>query len=202
MLGMPARNLYSKFGFIETEGSIIGPHGVPNCRMTVDLSSEQRSGSFHYSYPDFIKRALRKEFCGACNREPMPNGMVVIEENDQVWIVGEYPGQGRLFGKMFVMPTKHTFHFEDMPETDAAAFMNEVQRVGRALRKVIGAVKINYEMHSNTGAHLHIHICPRYLDDDFPGKPIDLSCPSNPVPYESYEEYMWFVEQMRKELSQ
>ena len=77
--------------------------------------------------------------------------------------------------------------------------MNEVQRVGKALRKITGAEKINYEMHSNSGAHLHIHLFPCYLDDDFPGLPIQYSL-TEPAPYESYEEYLWFIEQMRKVL--
>jgi diadenosine tetraphosphate (Ap4A) HIT family hydrolase len=100
---------------------------------------------------------------------------------------------------MYVMPVEHCFHFEDMLEADAAVFMNEVQRVGRALRKVTGAVKINYEMHSNSGAHLHIHLFPRYLDDEFPGMAIDVQQRES-APYKSYEEYLWFIEQMRKEL--
>ena len=103
---------------------------------------------------------------------------------------------------MFIMPVKHTFHYEDMNENDMTGFMGEVQRVGKALRKITGAEKINYEMHANTGSHLHIHICPRYLDDDFPGMAIDLSRSSEPAPYENYEEYLWFIEQMRKELSE
>ncbi len=198
--GAPAKNLYRKFGFVETESNLTGPFGLPICRMTLDLSSEKRGGSFHYNYPKFIKTAQR-EFCPVCNDGPAPDDQIDIEINDIVWICGEYPGQGRLFGKMYVMPRNHAFHFEDMSEDEAARFMSEVQRVGRALRKVTGAEKINYEMHSNSGAHLHIHICPRYLDDDFPSKAIDLSCPSNPIPYESYEEYLWFIEQMRKELN-
>ena len=48
---------------------------------------------------------------------------------------------------------------------------------------------------------VHIHLFPRYLDDDFPSAPIDYLV-SEPAPYESYEEFLWFVEQMRKELSQ
>jgi diadenosine tetraphosphate (Ap4A) HIT family hydrolase len=99
------------------------------------------------------------------------------------------------------MPMEHYFHFEDMPKADAAAFMNEVQRVGKALRKVTGAEKINYEMHANSGAHLHIHLFPRYLDDDFPSAPIDYRI-SEPAPYESYDEFLWFVEQLRRELKE
>lgn len=198
--GVPAKNLYRKFGFAETESNLLLPHfyGQLVCRMTADLSGEKRGGSFHYRFPDFIK-AAQKESCPACNNEPMPDGQIDIILTDKICVGGEYPGQGRLFGKCHVMPMKHYFHFEDMPDEEAAAFMREVKRVGKALRKVTGAVKINYEMHANSGAHLHIHLFPRYLDDDFPSAPIDYRI-SEPAPYESYDEYLWFVEQMRKEL--
>jgi diadenosine tetraphosphate (Ap4A) HIT family hydrolase/ribosomal protein S18 acetylase RimI-like enzyme len=179
--------LFRKFGFIETKSG-----------LTADLTKEKRGGSFHYKYPEFMK-ASEKEHCPVCNQEPAPLGHIDIETNDKVWICGEYPGQGRLFGKMYVMPRKHCFHFEDMSPEDMTDFMNEVRRVGSALRKVTGAVKINYEMHSNSGAHLHIHLFPRYLDDEFPSAPIDYR-EKEPAPYESYEEFLWFVERMRKEL--
>jgi len=196
--GVPAKNLYRKFGFVETEGDLVGPHNLPICRMTADLSSEKRGASFHYRYPDFIKRA-DKAFCPVCNGAPAPDGQTDIEVNDKVWICGEYPGQARLFGKMYVMPRKHYFHFEDMPADEMVGYMSEVQRIGTALRKVTGAVKINYEMHANSEVHLHIHLFPRYLDDDFPSAPIDYRI-TKPAPYESYEEYLWLIDQMRKEL--
>lgn len=195
--GMAARALYEKFGFVEKR--VFKHDGLPRCEMVRPASDEKRGGSFHYRYPDFINVA-QKENCPACNNEPMPDSQIDIVLTDKICVGGEYPGQGRLFGKCYVMPLEHYFHFEDMPEADAAAFMNEVQRVGRALRKVTGAVKINYEMHANSGAHLHIHLFPRYLDDDFPSAPIDYRV-SEPAPYESHEEYLWFVEQMRKELT-
>jgi len=194
--GTAARVLYRKHGFTGEKPYI--HDGLPRCEMKRPASTEKRGGSFHYRYHDFIK-AAQKENCPACNNEPMPVGHIDIVLNDKICVGGEYPGQGRLFGKLYIMPMEHYFHFEDMPETDAAFFMSEVQRVGRALRKVTGAVKINYEIHANSGAHLHIHLFPRYLDDEFPSAPIDYRI-SEPAPYESYEEYIWFVEQMRKEL--
>jgi len=197
--GVPAKNLYRKYGFAETDSYLIGPHNHPRCLMTADLSGEKRGKSFHYRYPKFIMNS-QKEFCPACNDEPMPNDQTDIACNDICWICGEYPGQGRLFGKMYVMPRKHYFHFEDMPADEAAVFMNEVRRVGRALRKVTGAVKINYEMHANTGAHIHIHLFPRYLDDEFPSLPIDYH-DNEPAPYEDYDEYLWFIQRMREELT-
>ena len=196
--GMAARALYQKFGFAEQR--VFELDGLPRSEMVRPASDEKRGGSFHYRYPEFIK-AAQKEFCLVCNDEPAPDGQNDIAINEKVWIVAEYPGQGRLFGKMYVMPREHYFHFEDMPEAAAAAFMNEVQRAGKALRKVTGAVKINYEMHSNSGAHLHIHLFPRYLDDDFPSAPIDYRL-NEPAPYESWDEYLWFIEQMREELRQ
>jgi len=198
--GAAVRAMYKNHGFTGEKPCTHNVHGMdlPRSEMTRPAASEKRGGSFHYRYPAFIK-AAQKENCLACNNEPMPDGHIDIVLTDKICVGGEYPGQGRLFGKCYVMPTEHYFHFEDMPEADAAAFMNEVQRVGKALRKVTGAVKINYEMHANSGAHLHIHLFPRYLDDDFPSAPIDYRI-SEPAPYESHEEYLWFIEQMRKEL--
>ena len=195
--GTAARSLYKKYGF--SEEKFIEHNGQPRSEMTRPAGSEKRGSSFHYRYPEFIK-AAQKENCPVCNNEPMPDGQIDIILTDKICVGGEYPGQGRLFGKLYVMPMEHYFHFEDMPEFNAAAFMNEVQRVGKALRKVTGAVKINYEMHANSGAHLHIHLFPRYLDDDFPSAPIDYRI-NEPAPYESYDEYLWFIEQMRNELS-
>ena len=194
--GMAARALYKKFGFISEKSTTY--NGFPRCEMIRPASNEKRGGSFHYRYPEFIK-AADKENCPVCNDDPAPDGQCDIAVNEKVWICGDYPGQGRLFGKIYVIPREHYFHFEDMPETAVADFMNEVKRVGKALRKITGAEKINYEMHSNSGAHLHIHLFPRYLDDDFPSAPIDYRI-SEPAPYESYEEFLWFIDQMRNEL--
>jgi diadenosine tetraphosphate (Ap4A) HIT family hydrolase/ribosomal protein S18 acetylase RimI-like enzyme len=194
--GFPAKAVYRKFGFTDKE--YIEHDGQPRVIMSRPPTAEKRGGSFHYHYPEFI-RAAGREHCPVCNDEPMPDGQNDIEINDTIWVCGEYPGQGRLFGKLYVMPRVHAFHFEDMPPENVAAFMCEVQLVGRALRKVTGAVKINYEMHSNSGAHLHIHLFPRYLDDDFPSAPIDYRV-AEPAAYESYEEYLWFIEKMREEL--
>lgn len=194
--GVAARAVYRKYRFSDEKPTT--HNGLPRCEMKRPASTERRGGSFHFRYPKYIE-AARRESCPVCNGEPAPDGQYDIEANDRVWICGEYPGQGRLFGKLYVMPRNHYFHFEDMPEAEMAGFMREVQRVGRVLRKVTGAEKINYEMHANSGAHLHIHLFPRYLDDDFPSTPIDYRV-SQPAPYESYDEFLWFIEQMRKAL--
>ena len=189
-------SICEKHDFVIANDEII--QGVNHHNLVRKATTEKRGKSFHYRYSDFIQTS-QKENC-PCITEPESDDKTDdILKNDIFWIHGEYPGQGRLFGKLCVIPMEHYFHFEDMPETDAAVFMIEVQRVGKALRKVTGAVKINYEMHANSGAHIHIHLFPRYLDDDFPSAPIDYRV-SEPAPYESYEEYLWFIERMREEL--
>lgn len=196
--GTAARTLYRKYGFTEEKQIVSG--GLPRSEMKHPADNENHPKSFHYRYPEFIKEALNKEYCPCTIDLDHANtdGDVIFSE--QFWACLEYPGQGRLFGKMFVAPQEHYYHFEDMPETEANRFMNEVRRIGRVLRSVTGAVKINYEMHSNSGAHLHIHLFPRYLDDDFPGMAIDV-LQREPAPYKSYEEFLWLVKQMRIELN-
>ena len=129
----------------------------------------------------------------------MPEGLVEIAELDHAWAVAERRAQGRLFGKCHVMSKLHNELFYDLPEAEMAGFMRDVQRVAGALHRVTGAVKINYEMHGNTGAHLHLHLFPRYLDDDFPSAPIDYRI-TEPSPYEDEAEFEWFVERMRAEM--
>ena len=195
-LGMAARALYKKYGF--TEERPIIHDGPPRCEMSRPASAEKRGRSFHYDYPRYARHA-QEEFCPPCNAEPMPEGLDDIAELEYSWATAEYPGQGRLFGKMHMLLKPHFIHFDEVPEDTMLGFMREVQRVGGALRRVTGAVKINYEMHANTGPHLHVHLFPRYLDDDFPSAPIDYRV-TEPAPYEDYDEYLWFIERMREEL--
>lgn len=60
-------------------------------------------------------------------------------------------------------------------------------------------MKINYKIHGHSEAHLHCHLFPHYLDDDFSSSPIDY-LQTEPPPYESPEEFDWFIEEMRKAL--
>lgn len=129
----------------------------------------------------------------------MPDGMEDVAILDYSWVTAEPTAQGRLFGKCVVGAKYHSVHFYDMPKEEMANFMSDVQKVAEVLHKVTGAVKINYEIHCNSAPHLHCHLFPRYLDDDFPSAPIDYRI-SEPTPYESEEEYRWFISEMRKRL--
>ena len=78
------------------------------------------------------------------------------------------------------IPEVHAGYVTEAVETrsspeQAGAFMRDMQRVGRALQAVTGAIKLNYEIHGNTIPHLHVHFYPRYRGDPFEGRPIDPS---------------------------
>ncbi len=67
----------------------------------------------------------------------------------------------------------HAVEIFDLAEADAYAFMRDMRLASRALQEVMGAIKINYEIHGNTIPHLHLHLWPRQIGDRFEGGPID-----------------------------
>jgi diadenosine tetraphosphate (Ap4A) HIT family hydrolase len=156
-------------------------------------------GSFHYKYPKYATQSI-KEFCPCCNSLPMPEGMEEITELEHSWVNAEPKAQGKLWGKCTVTAKYHSVLFYDMPKEEMSGYMADVQKAAKALHWVSESIKINYEIHMNSGPHLHCHLFPRYLDDDFPSSPIDYRI-TEPSPYESDEEYRWFISKMRQMLN-
>jgi len=174
------------------------PAAAEKLLRVAGLQVAAQGGSFHHNYPRYARWAL-PETCPVCNDAPSESDQTTIAELECAWVDCSPNAQGRLFGKCTVLSKVHSEHFYDLPAPALAGFMADVQQVARALHKVTGAVKINHEMHGNSAPHLHVHLFPRYLDDDFPAAPIDYRL-TEPSPYESQEEYLWFVDQMRKAL--
>ena len=166
--------------------------------LCADRQCNPKGHSFHYRYPVYDKESDKK-YCPCCNSEPQPAGLIDIAELEYSWLTAERVAQGRLFGKCHVLCKKHYVHLYDMTEDDLKGFMGDVQKAAKALQEVTGAVKINYEIHGNTGPHLHCHLFPRYLDDDFPGQGIDVKL-IEPSPYESEEEFQWFFRKMQAKM--
>jgi diadenosine tetraphosphate (Ap4A) HIT family hydrolase len=158
-----------------------------------------KGNSFHYKYSQYHKES-KKEFCPCCNNLPAPEGLKEITKLEHSWVIAERVAQGRLFGKCHVLALKHYVNLYDMPVEDLTGFMSDVQKAAKALQQVTGAIKINYEIHGNSAPHLHCHLFPRDLDDDFPGQGIDVKL-VEPSPYESEEEFQWFFNKMKEKLS-
>ena len=166
--------------------------------LCADRQCAPKGQSFHYRFPEYEKSS-REEFCPCCTGAPQPPGLKDIAELEYAWVTAERTAQGRLFGKCHVLSKKHYVNFYDMASEDLAGFMEDVKKAAKTLIKVTGAVKINYEIHGNSGPHLHCHLFPRYLDDDFPGQGIDVNS-VEPSPYESEQEFEWFFSEMQKNL--
>ncbi len=93
----------------------------------------------------------------------------------------------------------HAVEPYELASEEAAAFMRDLQRVGRVVQELTGAVKMNYEIHGNTIPHLHLHVFPRYPGDPFEGGPIEprriRSSPYQPGDFEH------FVRQLQSKLA-
>lgn len=152
--------------------------------------------SFHTDYETW-KRQTQKEHCPVCNQLPMPAGMVDIVELPSSWLNAQ--PTVCLKGTCCVTAKVHAVELYELSDEELLSFMQDVARCARALKRVTGAVKINYEIHGNTSPHLHMHLFPRYLDDPFPGQPIDYRQKRADVYKE--DEFEQFVEDMREELA-
>lgn len=197
--GEAARRLYQKLGFIDVDTTLFDKLNNPRSKMAIAPSQAKRGASFHYHYAEYAKMA-NPEGCPVCQSQAAPNPPVILKELDYSWVECYEEAQGRLFGKCHVLSKKHSEHFYDMSKEDMSNFMSDVQKAAQALHQVTEAVKINYEIHGNSMPHLHIHLFPRYLEDDFPSAPIDYRL-VEPSPYESHEEFLWFVAKMRELLA-
>jgi diadenosine tetraphosphate (Ap4A) HIT family hydrolase len=160
---------------------------------------DPKGGSFHYQFPRYAAQSIPSG-CPCCNADPMPEGHIDIVELGHSWLTTLYEAQGCLFGKCHVMAKYHSIFLYDMPQNELTGFFTDVQLCARALHFVTESIKVNYEIHGNSAAHLHCHLFPRYLDDPFPSAPIEYRLTS-PSPYESYAEFLWFVSEMKKCIS-
>lgn len=198
-LGAPARGVYHKFGFVDFDNTIYDDQGNPRYLMKLLPDSTIKQGqSFHYTYKRYMEWA-DKEYCPVCSHQAGPSDIVLIKELQHSWLKASMHAQGCLWGKCHVLCKKHFVELHDMPEQDLLDFMKDVQRASKALKKVSGAVKINYEIHGNTVPHLHVHLFPRYMNDQFPSAPIDYRI-TEPNVYGSERGFRHFIESMKLEL--
>jgi diadenosine tetraphosphate (Ap4A) HIT family hydrolase len=188
--------LYNKLGFTINEREYIDEDGNVRCKMALSKNGIKKPASFHCHY-DRYKRGADAAGCPVCTDWENPNPPVLIKELEYSWVECYEKAQGRLFGKIHVLSKVHSEHFYDMSDTDMQNFMKDIKTTAKALHEVTGAVKVNYEIHGNSMPHLHVHLFPRYLDDDFAGAAIDINI-YKPSPYDSHEEFMWFIEKMRE----
>ena len=104
-----------------------------------------------------------------------------------------------LRGYCCIVLKRHAVELHELALSEAALFLKDVQRVGRALQEVTRAIKLNYEIHGNTVPHLHMHLYPRHAGDAFEGRPIDARA-IGASPYAN-DEFSVFVTALRARLA-
>ena len=67
---------------------------------------------------------------------------------------------------------RHVAEPTELTDDEAATFWLEVLAAARAIEARFRPAKLNYEALGNGVPHLHVHLVPRYLDDDAPGRPL------------------------------
>jgi diadenosine tetraphosphate (Ap4A) HIT family hydrolase len=79
---------------------------------------------------------------------------------------------------------RHVNEPTELDEDEAAGYWAEVLAVARALIRVYGPLKMNYETLGNSLPHLHTHLVPRYAEDPRPGQPFPLTAqqPDRKIP--------------------
>jgi diadenosine tetraphosphate (Ap4A) HIT family hydrolase len=95
----------------------------------------------------------------------------VVAELDGAWVT--VPGTAPLRGYVCVVAKRHVREPFELPEAERLAFWSAVDATARAIHEGLVPHKLNYEIHGNTIAHLHVHLFPRWRGDRFDGRPID-----------------------------
>ena len=151
--------------------------------------------SFHQD-PDQWRLQAQKENCPYCRKDEDPSQSSTLK----LFKYSELCAHPRvcLKGTCYLITREHYVELFDLHDDALLGFMKEVQAAARTLKEVTRAFKINYEIHGNTVAHLHLHLFPRYVDDPFAGVPIDTNRVEPPV--YTGADFETFVSRMQEKL--
>jgi diadenosine tetraphosphate (Ap4A) HIT family hydrolase len=98
----------------------------------------------------------------------------VLVELPATWVTAER--QAPLPGYVCIVSKVHVDEPFQLRGEGRRAFWDDVSKVSEAVQRAAVSPKLNYEIHGNTIAHLHLHLYPRFPGDPFEGGPIDPSC--------------------------
>jgi len=95
----------------------------------------------------------------------------VVGELAATWITAQV--EAALPGYVCVVSKRHVVEPFELPAPELIAFWQEAMLVARTVNELYRPTKMNYEIHGNTIAHLHLHLYPRFANDPYVGGPID-----------------------------
>jgi diadenosine tetraphosphate (Ap4A) HIT family hydrolase len=102
------------------------------------------------------------------------------------------------YGRCLIAYKGHAKELTDLTPDEAAAFIADMQRVGRAITKTVNPAKVNYGMYSDTLPHLHVHIVPKQADGYGFGGTFEMNV--NPPKYLSDSEYEELIAKIKSNL--
>ena len=141
------------------------------------------------------QRYLSPECCPVCNQTPetRPPTERSIADLSVSRFIADIDTCLKGWSSLVLKP--HVIELYELSDEDSAAFMRDARVASLALKKVTGAVKLNYEIHGNTIPHMHMHLYPRQIGDPFENRPVDWRERTS----KTYEdgEFEAFIERMK-----
>lgn len=100
-------------------------------------------------------------------------------------------------GRCIVAYKDHVSEIVDITKEERDAFFDDVNQAAKAIHKAFNPDKLNYGMYGDTGCHLHVHLAPKYKDQDEWGGIFQM----NPQKvFLSDEEYAEMIEKIKANL--
>ena len=100
-------------------------------------------------------------------------------------------------GRCVVAYKDHIGHQYDIPQEDWVKFMLDTRHAAQAIAKAFNPDKVNFGAYSDTLAHAHWHLCPKYEGGPEWGGVFEM----NPgKTYLTEEQYAEMIEKIRKAL--
>lgn len=67
-------------------------------------------------------------------------------------------------GRCIVAYNKHNVELYELNNEELLAYMQDVNKIAVAIKKLYAPEKINYGAYSDKLPHLHVHLVPKYID--------------------------------------
>lgn len=98
-------------------------------------------------------------------------------------------------GRCIVAYKDHVSEMIDVSDDERNRFFTDVARAARALHKAFEPDKVNYGAYGDTGCHLHMHLVPKYKDQDEWGGVFQMNPDKK---YLTDEEYAKMIEKIKE----
>lgn len=133
-------------------------------------------------------------YCG--NKEKLDSLMIYIADLKvcKLYLFKEQT----YYGRCVIAYKDHNVDFTELNAEESAAFIQDMQTVGRAITKSVNPAKVNYGMYSDTLPHLHVHIVPKQKDGYGFGGTFEMNV--NPPKYLTESEYAEIIDKIKSNL--